>query len=266
MDDAVPIPEFLKNRPREDSTNKYPGHIVHFFDTDRQCAPGCPRFSGIRIIPDFLSPRESERLLETIDQSPFVPAQSGKLKQHYGPRINFNKQKVNADTFHGLPEYAGWIESRMLKRLGEVSPENSQPPAELLTSLETFETTDVFVLRYREENESNLDFHTDDSFAYGEVILDLSLQSDSVLTFLQANDCVRVPLPARSLAVVFGSARFDWEHAVLAYDISGSRTSITSRTLSEKLRHTEAGRQVLEVVRSGIRNGTATSPLLGPAS
>ena len=81
-----------------------------------------------------------------------------------------------------------------------------------------------------------------------ELILDLSLESDSMLTFFrvslsesgrQVEECVRVPLPARSLVAIYGSARFDWEHAILAYDIVGQRTGITFRTLQEDLRNTE---------------------------
>ena len=126
-------------------------------------------------------------------------------------------------------------------------------------ALAAYQTTDAFVLRYFEREASNLDFHVDDLFAYGEAIVDVSLDSDSVLTFLGPADggepaesrvCVRVPLPARSIAVVHGRARFDWQHAILAPDIRGVRTSITLRTLGGAPRATDAGRQVLLRARS----------------
>ena len=138
-------------------------------------------------------------------------------------------------------------------------PRSCADDERLAQAIDSFETTDVFVLRYRDLDASNLDFHRDDIFAYGELILDLSLESDSMLTFFrvslsesgrQVEECVRVPLPARSLVAIYGSARFDWEHAILAYDIVGQRTSITFRTLQEDLRNTEQGRRVMELARN----------------
>ncbi len=38
------------------------------------------------------------------------------------------------------------------------------------------------MLRYHREDRLNLDLHVDDLLAYGETILDLSLESDSALT------------------------------------------------------------------------------------
>ena len=134
----------------------------------------------------------------------------------------------------------------------------------LRDAVDAFETTDVFVLRYRPEKRSNLDFHLDDTFAYGELILDLSLESDATLTFYRGRPnsevkepitrnapeaCVRVPLPARSLALLFGAASYDWEHAILAEDVRAKRTSITLRTLSPALKQSKGGREVLSRAR-----------------
>ena len=106
---------------------------------------------------------------------------------------------------------------------------------------------------------SNLDFHLDDVFAYGEPILDLSLRSDTTLTLYRGRPegevddpvdvvpaCVRVPLPARSLALLFGPARHAWEHALLAADLPEPRTSVTFRTVSPALAALPEGRDILE--------------------
>lgn len=228
---------------------------IHDFDLDLQSVPSCPDFEGVHVFPDFLSPNEGDQLLQEIEAEPFIPAQSGKLKQHYGPKVNFNKQRVKATDFGGLPDYTYRIESRLHTLAAQPQFRGS---AGLRAALEAFEPTDTFVMRYHERDASNLDFHRDDVFAYGEAILDISLESDSVLTFLDRRnvdtestptDSIRVPLPARSLAIIYGRARFDWDHAILAYDIDGRRTSITIRTLSEPLRQTEAGKRILGVVR-----------------
>jgi len=258
MDDPLPIPELLAVRPETRNARPTSNERIHPYDVDRQCAPTRPDFRGVRVFRDFLSESEADWLMDEIDKTPFKPAQSGKLKQHHGAKVNFNKKKLNARAFRGIPAYAGWIESRARDRtLADRSGRPGDRRA-ALDALARYETSDVFVLRYLEPEASNLDFHRDDTFAYGEAILDLSLESDSMLSFIDpprdAEDskqleCVRVPLPSRSLAIVYGAARFEWHHAVLAYDIVGRRTSVTMRTLSESLRQTEEGTSVLRKAR-----------------
>ncbi len=271
MDEPLGLPDWLVARsPKR----------VFGFDLATQSVPGLPAFSGVRVHPDALSPAEAEDLLAEIERRPFLPSQSGKRKQHFGPRFNFVRRRMNADRFTGLPASAHALEARLRAC---VARDGRGDPADLVrcrAALADYTTTDVFVLRYAESERSNLDFHVDDLHAYGEAILDVSLDSDSALSFLgpeaapagagiRAADrvdrtdrvdpaerparqdpdagrvCVRVPLPARSIAVVYGSARFAWQHAILADDIRGVRTSITLRTLSHALRATPAGQQVL---------------------
>jgi alkylated DNA repair protein alkB family protein 4 len=258
MDDPLPLPDLLAAHPGDREMNSTSHDRIHTFDLARQVAPNRPDFCGIRIYPDFISPREADQLLAEIETTAFKPAQSGKLKQHYGAKINFNKKKLNASSFRGLPRYGRWIESRARER---AHADRSGRPADrqaALDALSQYETSDIFVLRYLEQEASNLDFHCDDTFAYGEVILDLSLESDSLLSFIDRPhsagnskqiECVRVPLPARSLAILYGPARFEWDHAILPYDISGRRTSITMRTLSKTLRETEEGERLLRVAK-----------------
>ena len=261
MDVPLVVPgwlvEGLASSPRD--ANPIEARRVHVFDPCSQFAPDCPGFSGVRVYREALSHNETRSLLDEIDATPFLPSQSGKHKQHFGPRFNFMRRRMNAERFEGVPEYAHLLESRLRDC---VARDASGDPADLeacRSALAEYETTDVFVLRYFESNESNLDFHVDDLYAYGEAILDVSLDSDSLLSFLgpygpdaSQKDlvCVRVPLPARSIAVVYGRARFDWQHALLARDIRGVRTSITLRTLGDALRGTDAGREVLSRVRS----------------
>ena len=269
MDEPLALPDWLVARSPE---------RVFGFDLATQSVPGLPAFSGVRVHPDALSPAESEALLAEIERRPFLPSQSGKQKQHFGPRFNFVRRRMNADRFSGLPASAHALEARLRAC---VAGDRRGDPADLArcrAALVDYTTTDVFVLRYAESERSNLDFHVDDLHAYGEAILDVSLDSDSVLSFLgpeaapagagnrdtdrggpadrQDPDagrvCVRVPLPARSIAVVYGAARFAWQHAILAGDIRGIRTSITLRTLSPALRETPAGRQVLERAKQRV--------------
>lgn len=288
MDDPVTLPPLLKERPLRSSTalrapEDHPDGRIHAFDLATQTAPTCPTFRGIRVYRDALSPAEVRLLLDEIDACPLIPAQSGKRKQHYGPKINFNKRKMNTSAYRGIPASARELERKARALVardefdatrkfhgahGSHQSHRASDRAACRAALAAYETTDVFVLRYLERESSNLDFHCDDTFSYGEAILDVSLDSDSVMTFLRVDpvdggaraprlDCVRVPLPARSIAVLYAPARYEWEHAILPYDIQGVRTSITLRTLSETLRQTEDGQRVLEIARGPI-TGTGT--------
>ena len=275
MDPPTRLPAFLE-APDAALDGPDAPDFVHVFDARSQRVPDCPVFFGVRVHPDFVSETEAAALLEQIEASPLVPAQSGKGKQHFGPRINFNKRKLRADRFEGLPSYAHEIERAARRRLADGLHPSEADREALERALAEYTTTDAFVLRYREAELSNLDFHVDDEHAYGELILGLSLESDSVLTFLEGGAeagvgrpegdlsaerdreekpderpprCVRVALPARSLLALYGPARSQWRHALLARDIHGQRTSITLRTLAPSLRETEAGQRVMRLAR-----------------
>jgi len=262
MDAPLEIPEWLVEgigaASGEAPVAKTTSDRVHVFDPALQAAPGCPAFSGVRVYLDALSPAEARSLLDEIDTRSFLPSQSGKQKQHHGPRFNFMRRRMNADRFDGIPAWAHLLESRLRDCVARDASGAAEDLAACRAALSAYETTDVFVLRYVEREASNLDFHVDDLYAYGEAILDVSLDSDCCLTFLGPAGPddppadlvgVRVPLPALSIAVVYGRARFDWQHAVLAQDIRGVRTSITLRTLGQALRGTEAGQGVLARAR-----------------
>ena len=237
------------------------GHGVHAFDPVTNRVPTLPGFEGIRLLPEFLTGDEAETLVARLRGAPFVPSQSGREKCHYGPRANFNRRRVNTDRFEGLPGYAFEIEARLRERAAAAFA----PADPVHEALATFVATDAFVLRYDPARSSNLDFHLDDEFAYGELILDLSLESDATLTFYRGRPegevddppggtpaCVRVPIPERSLTLVFGDARHAWEHALLAPDVSGPRTSITLRTISPILAGRPEGREILERAKRRI--------------
>lgn len=242
---------------------------LHRFDPARQSVSTLPGFTGVRVYPDALSPAEAEDLLARIDALPFEPSQSGKRKQHFGPRVNFLRRRINADRFTGLPDYARLLEQRLRDRVAEDEAGDPDDLARCRAALAAFETMDVFVLRYAAVEQSNLDFHVDDLYAYGEAIVDVSLESDSTLTFLgpcgddrqePEQQGVRVPLPARSLAVVYGPARVAWQHAILPADVHSVRTSITLRTLAPALRSTEAGRRVLARIHDGAAPDRSSRP------
>ncbi len=224
-----------------------PACEVHDFDLESQRVPSAPDFTGVRVLRDAVDEASAAALLACIDQAPWSPAQSGKLKQHFGPKVSFKDRRLRLGGFEGLPDYIRAIE--WIGRGGfDVAAD--------------FVTTDAFVLRYEPARQAHLDLHADDTFAYGDVILDLSLESDTTLSFVPgtsiddlpyAERLVRVPLPARSMLVLHGAARYRWLHGILPGDITARRTSVTLRTLSGELMETDVGRSVRAVAATSLR-------------
>ena len=88
----------------------------------------------------------------------------------------------------------------------------------------------------------------------GERIVTLNLAGDSVLTMTKYHGgtekynlayvdiplpaevpdiCVRIPQPARSLVVIYGSARYQWLHSILRRDIQERRVCIALREFTK---------------------------------
>lgn len=125
--------------------------------------------------------------------------------------------------------------------------------------LKDFETIEECYLEYDEERGSHIDPHIDDCWVWGERIITVNCIGDSVLSFIKhlplypqqynldlveeyKNDLicplqetidekilVRIPMPAKSLMVLYGPPRYQYEHFVLREDIKGRRVAIAYR-------------------------------------
>lgn len=191
-------------------------------------------FSGVEIIPNFISPEEEKALINEIDFISWKESQSGRRKQDYGPKVNFKKQKVKFATFNGLPSYINPIIMRM----------NNLP------YLKDFKVVEQCNLDYSSERGSHIDSHFDDDWLWGEHLVTLNLLSDTWFTMtypeselLNLKDIsikginnelldkmksqsfspsdltsekvkVKIPMQQRSLIILKGSARYKWKHAI----------------------------------------------------
>ncbi|XP_066293713.1 alpha-ketoglutarate-dependent dioxygenase alkB homolog 4-like isoform X2 [Branchiostoma lanceolatum] len=65
---------------------------------------------------------------------------------------------------------------------------------------------------------------------------------------------VAIPMPRRSLLVVYGDARHKWMHAIHREDITGRRIAVTLRELSSEFSadgvHSQTGKELIEVALS----------------
>lgn len=209
-------------------------------------------FPGIYIHFNFLSPIEEVQLIERVDLLPWDLSQSGRRKQNFGPKCNFKGRKIRGG-FNGFPKSTKFIQDRF----------KSVP------IMKGFQTVEQCSLEYDPIRGASIDPHIDDCWIWGERIVTVNLLSDSLLTMTCNNkhnkynlecvksyptvlkqdgkyntnydcyklrylDCdrspiVRIPMPKRSLLIMYGSARYDWEHQVLREDISSRRVCIAYR-------------------------------------
>ena len=121
--------------------------------------------------------------------------------------------------------------------------------------LADYKTIEQCSLEYDPIRGASIEPHIDDCWVWGERIVTINLLADSVLTMTKYlgdeskynlkhvdiplpnrvadNICVRIPMPSRSLLVIYGSARYQWEHCVLRRDISERRVCIALREFTK---------------------------------
>jgi len=201
-------------------------------------------FEGLELFEEvLLGGEEMERqILVTLQSWPWQPSQSGRWKQDFGPKANFKKQQVKLpETWQGFPRWSHELLQGMLEKT---------------STLETFEAVECLSLWYDAERGASHALHVDDLWLWGERILGISLQSASIFTFFEPKHeiCVRVPLPRRSAYLINGKVRVDWQHGILAEDITGPRVAITYRELTPEITATEIGRMALERARQDVWN------------
>ncbi|XP_031617536.1 alpha-ketoglutarate-dependent dioxygenase alkB homolog 4 [Contarinia nasturtii] len=227
----------------------YVGHDVtatiesHVKDHDKQTGIDFP---GVFVLPDFISPVEENALMKGIDGLPWDISQSGRRKQNYGPKTNFKKMKLAHGAFRGFPEYSRFVQERFRD----------------VPLLADFQTIEQCSLEYDPEKGASIDPHIDDCWIWGERVVTVNCLSDSVLTLVRYtgdvkrynlplvesysshlrsslakyddlnqfnNMLIKIPMPNRSLIVLYGSPRYQFEHSVLRTDITSRRVCIAYR-------------------------------------
>ncbi|XP_038074327.1 alpha-ketoglutarate-dependent dioxygenase alkB homolog 4-like [Patiria miniata] len=205
-------------------------------------------FPGVTVVPEFVSKEEEAELVRTIDASPWKPSQSGRVKQDYGPKVNFKRRKLKTAGFTGLPSFIKPFVERMNEH----------------ESLSDFIPVEQCNLDYRPERGSAIDPHLDDSWLWGERLVTINLISGTYLDMTPIQSpgnedtrttpvSVRIPLPPRSLLVLSGPARHQWNHGIRREAIVSRRIAVTLRELTGEFlvggAQEDIGREVLSVAK-----------------
>ncbi|KAM8715098.1 hypothetical protein ACLKA7_002185 [Drosophila subpalustris] len=202
---------------------------------------------GIFVQEQFLSPDEGTQLMNDLDALPWAVSQSGRRKQNYGPKTNFKKRRLQLGAFEGFPASTRYVQERF----------------ESVPLLRNFQTIEQCSLEYEPSKGASIDPHVDDCWIWGERVVTVNCLADAVLTLnvyeeQQASKynldlvpqyeqqllepllspeqlasykgkVLRIPMPNLSLIVLYGPARYQFEHAVLREDVSERRVCIAYR-------------------------------------
>jgi len=222
-------------------------------------------FPGILVLRDFITLEEEAGLVAGLDGLPWDSSQSGRRKQNFGPRANFKKRKAKVGGFRGFPAVSRLVQERFggvavledyraVEQCSiEYRPETGasiEPHiddcwiwGERIVQLNTLSSTLLTLNPYTEGEKPK--YNLQDVATYprvvgeeGEVAFNPFKDKLSSSPFPVApadwpsTSLVQVPLPPRSLLVMWGEARYGWEHAVRRQDIGGRRVVVAYRELT----------------------------------
>lgn len=155
--------------------------------------------SGLTYIPDFISAQEQDFLLSQIDHQPWL-ADLKRRVQHYGYKYDYKARTVGNDAYLGpVPD---WLSS-LSKKLHDNGIFPSVPDQ-------------VIVNEYLPGQ--GISAHIDCVPCFADTIASLSLGSPCVMEFSnpKADEKKSIVLEERSLIVLSGPARYEWQHAIPA--------------------------------------------------
>mmetsp|Transcript_12820 Transcript_12820/g.32898 ORF Transcript_12820/g.32898 Transcript_12820/m.32898 type:complete len:585 (+) Transcript_12820:292-2046(+) len=178
---------------------------------------------GHFVIENFISAEEEDRLLAALDHDTRLPWRHTRFNGHslvkyYGVESNL-AARANKLGRVPMPEWLSFVMERM--------------PQVGLPVLRKFQPNECNAIDYRRALGHSLTPHVDDRQLSGDIICNLSLCGDCIMTYSRekgAAHCVDVRLPRRSLQVQAGGVRYEYQHSISnANLLAERRVSITFR-------------------------------------
>lgn len=198
--------------------------------------------NGIAIFNQFICESEEIFLINEIEKSKWVESQSGRFKQDFGPKANFNKKKLKCSTFTGLPAYSQFI----TKRINTPCPD--------------FVPVELCNLRYEVNRAACIDPHYDDFWLWGDRLITINMLANTILTLtpgvevMNQNCQVFLPMAKQSLLILSNDARYKWLHSIKKSHVKSKRLAITIRELSDEFKglspNGELGRSIEKLALS----------------
>lgn len=174
-------------------------------------------------------------------------------------------------SFNGFPKSTKFVQEKLSK----------------IPILDDFQTVEQCTLEYDPLRGASIDPHIDDCWVWGERIVTVNVMGNSVLTMTpyhgldtkynlnsiteysttckdlkfdikskrDSNDdvVVRLPMPEGSLMVLYGLARYTWEHSVLREDVTSRRICLAYREFTPPyLNDTLKNEEVREILKRAL--------------
>ena len=177
---------------------------------------------GLRYVPDFLMPDQERALLDGLEPLDWDGRGLFRRRCHIVRRreldflSDYGRGSRKLSPGRPLPEFLEPLRTAVAQVVG-IAPENI---GQVITAL------------YRPE--AGIDWHTDSIKAFGDVICGVSLGSACTMQFRQNKtdrQPYRLTLAPRSLLIMQGPARWDWQHHIPV--VKQLRYSVTLRTLKQ---------------------------------
>jgi len=222
----------LRSRPEAIRRGTFKDDWIDFDDGSQVRAQDIG-FTGLFVLADLISLEEEELALDESKSFPWILSQSGRRKTDFCPvKANFKKKKIGPRAFTGFPR-------TVLKFL--------ERARERCEKIQDFRPVEVFYQEYKAERLANFDFHIDDTWAWGERIVDINMQGDSTIAFYRESDgtMINVPFPRRTCIILSGAIRYEWEHGIQENSFRDARMSITVRELGPELAESDDGARLL---------------------
>nr|XP_053624307.1 alpha-ketoglutarate-dependent dioxygenase alkB homolog 4 isoform X2 [Plodia interpunctella] len=234
-------------------------------------------YPGIYVQLDFISEEEEKELMRNIDEVPWDISQSGRRKQNFGPKTNFKKKKIVAGKFDGYPAFSKFLQDRfntvnMLQYYETIeqcsleydpSKGASIDPhiddcwiwGDRIVTVNCLSDSVLTMTRYQGDIAK---YNLLCAKEYPPILaLDGSIieQGKATQSALEATKpktdsdiIVRIPMPRRSLIILYGEGRYHWEHSVLREDITSRRVCIAYREFTPPYmtngEHEEIGKEI----------------------
>jgi hypothetical protein len=196
---------------------------------------------GLYLIHNFISEEEENDIISRLnaDKTPWHHSSFNGdcLSKCFGVRTQFGPSYIQErlvrvnDVSKGendIPEYLLPYMNRLECFIKQFGKEYKLPSA-----LTSFSPNECNANSYVKSDKHYLTAHCDDRVLSGPVLMNLSLNGLSYMTYANENvahDTVKVELPRRCLQLVTGFARFNYSHKINAEDVvDEKRMSITFR-------------------------------------
>jgi alkylated DNA repair dioxygenase AlkB len=187
---------------------------------------------GLFLVLDFMSEKQEAALISAIDTEVWIwnRAQTRRV-QMYGVKHD-EQYRVHAKaSVTPLPQYADDLIADIQDIVSEYFPRH----ADYIHKLGAPKVTEVFVNEY--DATSSLQFHTDHTITFEEIIVGISLGAESLFRFQRCDVKDQeqvVSLPRRSIYFMTGPSRTDYKHGMREGDCQGlRRVSLTFRVVRE---------------------------------